>query len=1116
MATVTRHHLLAAMRAGKAFDGAAFVPDNSGFATFSPPILQASFEMPNPRGDLQREVIESFEQRSNEARTAMTTASKQFTLPTLTPAELIAAIAIAIVEIEGLPPAHRAARRLTMRAGLQIIGVCITDGASPEHPSSPIRLSNARLPFSLRLIGCVVKAPLAMSNCELVTLDLSGSSLAGLDASFLKASGSVRLRRAYMQAPADFGGARIHGYFDATDLTMKPFGSCPQNQAFDGDRGMLNLSEATIDNDIRLERAVIWGGLAMRGLKTQRTIFLNEAVLLSPLAVLEAMAAEEIRNDRSTGHLIWQTGQSPTELGQFPTLAKPETYCAGRKRLAELLLSHGTHEFAAGGPAVWRISTLDGLITDTLRVRTSAVRADGIQVGGSIFARAIVCHGRLRMKYAAVAGGMSLAGSRLRSNEAVRRMFDDIYGAEQKVTLRVRMIEAYRRATYAITVQESDLVSDTIATGADDFALDIRESRFGGTVRIGASPKEAGKPDDSTCIDGVVAADRAHIDGELHFARANFRWAIRVNEKQPAADQQYAKTDSYADKAKKCADSHFEKIRLGQLFAINLGNITVLDSVTFDGSSGVCGVNLQNAKISGDISFFEAIRIAPSTFFYSVSVANSARRPSGQIKFAGAEVAGDCRLVFDRSNGPSIDGEFAKIAGELEIAPLVAPDGTNKNIVTLDPDVFDKDVKASDAAWRAAQIEAHAGPAAWETWIARQKAHPKIDLRNARATAFAHMPAAWPHFGRLEIIGFRYDRGKGHGPLAPHPSKLDSDGRSLTSWLVAAVLALVAVELLINMADGNLDTFGGNVGWLALLCFVAAADVLLPEIWQPLRSQSRPMAIPYLNLQRVEINRYRTRTSLSALWQFALSTTVQSVGRILAWGLGAQPKATPKPRRGNIYHALEPYVAAAKALREEGRWLSGNLVEERRLHVRTGQLSWRLHLFAKASFNIAHITVRYGFSYVRLGYMTVALVLLAGLVGEHGVNTRALVPDGNKVAFDAALGSGDIGEIRKISQSRPLVCELATKAEIEKMNGNCSRFSALAYGIDAVVPTISMGEMEKWEFQPEAKGPFRIGPWTPGYKTLILTARLIGLALVGLLIIGITSRLGTLIGRYRD
>ncbi len=156
-------------------------------------------------------------------------------------------------------------------------------------------LSNARLPFSLRLIGCVIDAPLSLNNCELVTLDVSGSVLAGLDATFLKASGSVRLRRSVVMTPVDFGGARIHGFFDGSDLVIKPFGATPANQGFDGDRGMLNLSQATIDNDIRLERATIWGGLAMRGLKTQRSVFLDEAVLLSPVAVLERLASKAFR-----------------------------------------------------------------------------------------------------------------------------------------------------------------------------------------------------------------------------------------------------------------------------------------------------------------------------------------------------------------------------------------------------------------------------------------------------------------------------------------------------------------------------------------------------------------------------------------------------------------------------------------------------------------------------------------------------------------------------------------------------------------------------------------------------------------------------------------------------
>ena len=79
------------------------------------------------------------------------------------------------------------------------------------------------------------------------------------------------LRRSYLPAPADFGGARIHGYFDASDAIFMPFGTCPASQGFDGDRGMLNLSESAACewavSNVRVN-TVAPGGIASSGFDT--------------------------------------------------------------------------------------------------------------------------------------------------------------------------------------------------------------------------------------------------------------------------------------------------------------------------------------------------------------------------------------------------------------------------------------------------------------------------------------------------------------------------------------------------------------------------------------------------------------------------------------------------------------------------------------------------------------------------------------------------------------------------------------------------------------------------------------------------------------------------------
>lgn len=1119
---VQKRHLLAAMRKGMRFDGERFTSDRKGLLPFSPPVLQASFEAASSLAQQTDNIIspKRLEDMADIAREQL--GQNTNVMPLLRPSVLMAALSEAIANIETEYGSTRNSAPLALRAGLQISGVRI---AEPRGSSlyAPVRLSNVRLPFSLRLIGCAIEAPLALSNCEVVTLDLSGSAMVGLDATFLKATGSVRLRRSYIASPADFGGAQIHGYFDATDSILKPFGKYPPTQSFDGDRGMLNLSQATIDNEVRLDRATIWGGLSIRALTTGRSIFLSEAVILSPMAVVEALAAYKICRDPSLKRVSEGSDWTWTidELTTMPDSPKPELYVEGRQRWARTAAQYGTKAFTDRSCDGWKTTPLWCLLTDDVRSRTSAVRGEGCTINGNMFATALTCHGRIRLKYATISGGAHLESARLRSVESMRRFFDDLsrhYNLKIDHNAIARPdnstlfdIAAFRLETYRGTVSVAEFERDSVAVRSDYFCLDIRDATFGGSVRIGTD-----KLSRETCralLDGVVAATRAKIAGDFLFKNVDFRWSIRVSAEsvemvssRPAAPQSYRERIAAALEASNKA--HREEIRRGARCSLKLDDATIGGSLELDGSTGLCGLDGEGSGIEGTLSLFADIKRTGPPGAYEISQA--ANDCTGRMNLTRIEIGGDCRLIFDRGCGPSLQLQGATIAGELIIA---APPESN-NSVTLAPDKFDERVAKDRDDWIEAEIAAAAFNStkgeSWRDYVEGRRELPGINLRNAHATVFGHLPAAWPHSGRLELAGFHYARSDGIGPLVPHPDKIDPQDESRLARFALALIILLSALGVVFAYYTSVAQYGAlgsdsdaSALWLAGTLMLAAIHTCLPVALPPYRQQSLPMAIPYLNLQRLERNRYRSsesgRSWLQRRFEFLLRHWMELTS------MGPEEWNGPFKRRGNVYHPLETYVTAARALREGGRALSASLVEERRLRVRTGQLSWRVHLVAKASFSLVDAAAKYGFSYVRLFYASIGLVMITALVANSAVANGELVPGKVAQRFRVTKDLSSRKDAAVITDSPNKAC----LTQRPKSSEDCESFPSISYALDVIVPGVNMGEMENWQFKEGAATQslkFR-------FRDAMLILHLLGLGLFGLFLLGLTSWLTTLIAR---
>ncbi len=122
------------MQQGCCFDGAAFEKRQHPLVPFSPPALQAGFELGQAGVEAAPDcprtappTIRQFESLADDAWKFVDKNLSPVDMPVLSPADLTEALAGAALAIEQLPPPARAAARLRMRGGLQITGVYITD-----------------------------------------------------------------------------------------------------------------------------------------------------------------------------------------------------------------------------------------------------------------------------------------------------------------------------------------------------------------------------------------------------------------------------------------------------------------------------------------------------------------------------------------------------------------------------------------------------------------------------------------------------------------------------------------------------------------------------------------------------------------------------------------------------------------------------------------------------------------------------------------------------------------------------------------------------------------------------------------------------------------------------
>ena|GEM_PF-3667056 len=1085
--------------------------------------------------------------------------------------------------------------QLAMRSGLQLVGCWIR-----SRSEDGVRLINARLPFSLRLIGCVIECPVLLAHCELVSLDLSGSALNSLDAGGLRASGSVHLRRTTIRTPVSFAGAHVAGVLNASDAVISPFRSLPKQIAIDPEHGMLNLSKITIQNEVRLERTRIWGGLSLRGASIGRSLHMNRAIVVSPLGLLEKWFAETV-DDLKFPDMADQSSMKirtiDAGLGQ---LLHSD---AGQTAAAHAPDSRAAMEVMWGDPRLWR-----NIVDRTLkqlkpRAILSAVRADGLTIDGSFFARGLIASGRIRIKYARIGGSLRMEGALLRSAARCRRSVDELFEAWAQQTAQ-RDAEASARGAAgpgpsieALTLRDrrnkwQALVgSESFKRGwkieSPEVALDVRGSELKGdlTLHCDLHSGDLVNAIRRTRAGPVVPRDKllpAHVQGNILLRGLKAEGSVRMRgmviepeevwpeqalytpepckpeptdvavENKPLAilrlllkatdtwiagrwdaftrwprqafrsplwDREWFPTEAQPDKEWRTQREAAMR-RARDIWSVKLQNATVGRDIDFRMTDGLFGVDLQNCRIGGDLSFSEKSSGRARSDINArgfIQCAERARNLAGTLSLRGAEIGGDAMLTFDPATGPIIKAEMTTVGGRLDIYPQ--PDASSYQLERAG-----RTEALEDARARLSQDEELSGfwldhcthPELQDTTGAMpvgrtcracnllvEKAEDHlgwyIDLRHASATVFGHPPAAWPDPGALSLDGFAYEQTSDLGPLAPQPPIEDTRH---ARWQRART------QYVWRRRPLRRALLGGSL-WLAVLAVCLTAAWLL---WMGTNAVTRAAA-PALVLEPGLA--YLTAAFVACLMlSLTMFTQPGLTLRLGRWPLVSSDEVAPRALEylqrqrltGNrfkwrpaSYHVLDTYVRAAKSLREAGRYISANIVEEERLRRRTEMLSWRLHGPVKLAMKLVDLFAGYGFRLSRAFAWTGCFIFGVALLAHSAAAFGYLERQPQLTVVD--------GQLTQAAQARP-ACGPKSAATPGALQQDCP---GLLYATDLVLPFIDLGEAGRWKptlapvmqpAKPQQRQKSRLD-WLPEPLESLTAAAMLswpsGVALLGLL-----------------
>ena len=208
---------------------------------------------------------------------------------------------------------------------------------------------------------------------------------------------------------------------------------------------------------------------------------------------------------------------------------------------------------------------------------------------------------------------------------------------------------------------------------------------------------------------------------------------------------------------------------------------------------------------------------------------------------------------------------------------------------------------------------------------------------------------------------------------------------------------------------------------------------------------------------------------------------------------------------------------------------SANIVEQTRQQERISHLSWRNNPFHKALFHTIGVINQFGFSISRPIFIMLLTICLGSMLAYNANANGAIKPK----AFNVVARGPDT----------PLVCAAPTRPELTEQSSidwNMSQkraveatrtgsnstaapqpapapgFSPLLFAVDKVVPVLDLGQDQDWEV--DKTMPFT-DVWllsVLSYSFAFAILKTIGLTIVTLLFIALSTRVGSIFGRYKE
>lgn len=373
-----------------------------------------------------------------------------------------------------------------------------------------IDLSKLRLPFSLRLIGCILEGSLILDRTDLVTLDLSGSIIkGGISGNYMKAEGALRARRSVFLAPVDLGGCTIGGVVDFSDAILFPKNKASAKSSYVADRGILNLALTRLEKDCRFARSRIYGGINMRGAKVGGFLHFNDAVLRCPIAHFELMAhacVTKLKPDPSNEQ--WD----PAELSiasrasfdadvdlanmlhqceecQSAFSIKTQTEILGGDDLLEAIWTPSDQP--PGGRSLFQPVQF-ALLQESRRTAESALRLEGAEVDGPIYGFGLRVSGRVRMKGIVTGGGISFNGSRFRTVRAIKSdIATRVDFIRRAGTNPNEHLDFIRRGLIAAQSDPTFGLHPDVKAFRVEYVVDLRDARVSGPLDFGADQRSS-------------------------------------------------------------------------------------------------------------------------------------------------------------------------------------------------------------------------------------------------------------------------------------------------------------------------------------------------------------------------------------------------------------------------------------------------------------------------------------------------------------------------------------------------------------------------------------------------------------------------------------------------